>query len=248
MPWASGCCQAAGGGVRRRCASGCGASIRTTASSTPERLPAPTTTAAVRPAGLDVPVGTEVRTAADFRNNSRNPHTWDLLVPKNVRMEQLQLAVTILGVLGGLFGLWYAGGQLRAAHQSARGTFLLELDEAFTRHTDVYIRLRPGDVSQSPGDWIGPGRGPENSSDWMAVEQYMGLFERIEVLIEGGVLDAQITNRLHGYRVRNIVANDRIRKTLLVDGAAGWQDFLSLIERLQGEGRVFAPLNPPAGG
>ncbi|MBK3574080.1 hypothetical protein JHN63_09650 [Streptomyces sp. MBT65] len=118
----------------------------------------------------------------------------------------------------------------------------MNLDEAFLRHLDVYSRLRPGDDSQSPGDWAERGQGPDSASEWMAVEQYMGLFERIEVLIEGGVLDTHLTNRLYGYRVRNIVANERIRTKLLIEGAAGWQDFLSLVHRLKKDGRVFPSL------
>lgn len=157
-------------------------------------------------------------------------------------MDVLQLIVSALGVVGAIVGLWYAGNQLHASRLSARGTFLLDLDEAFLRHLDVYSRLRPGDDGQSPGSWAEPGHGPDTAAEWMAVEQYMGLFERIEVLIEGGVLDAGITNRLYGYRVRNIVANDRIRNKLLVDGAAGWTDFLSLVRRLKDAGRAFPSL------
>jgi hypothetical protein len=122
-------------------------------------------------------------------------------------MEILQIVTSSLGIVGTIIGLWYAGSQLRASRLSARGTFLLNLDEAFLRHLDVYSRL-----------------------------------ERIEVLIEGGVLNTHLTNRLYGYRVRNIVANERIRTKLLVEGAAGWQDFLSLVSRLKQDGRVFPSL------
>ena len=153
-------------------------------------------------------------------------------------MEVAQLLATVVGVMGGLLGLWYAGRQLRESRLASRGEFLLELDNAFVRHAEIHRRLRPG------GEWAGTGRGPETADEWIAVEDYMGLFERIEVLIEGGILDAPLVNRLYGYRVNNIVANATIRKTKLIDGRGGWTDLLRLIQRLSGEGRSFPALDP----
>lgn len=164
-------------------------------------------------------------------------------------MDQAQLAVTVVGVIGAVVGLWYAGQQLHNTRQSIRGEFLLTLDQAFVRHAAVHGRLRPG------GDWEGSARRPDNmdewwavkdlgpkDSEWLAVEEYMGLFERIEVLIDGGSLDAALVNRLYGYRVFNIVANSEIRTKKLIDLAEGRQDFIKLKERLEAEGRWFAPL------
>jgi hypothetical protein len=146
-------------------------------------------------------------------------------------MQVVQLVVSIVGVVGALIGLWYAGRQLHNSRLSSRGSFLLELDSALNRHAETHSRLRPG------GDWAGTGRGPESADEWIAVEDYMGLFERMEVLIEGGVLDASLVNRLYGYRIHNIVANPRIRRVKLIDGAEGWKDFHSLLRRLEQEGR-----------
>jgi hypothetical protein len=153
-------------------------------------------------------------------------------------MEVAQLLATVVAVMGGLVGIWYAGRQLRESRLASRGGFLLELDDAFVRHGDIHRRLRPG------GDWAGTGRGPDTADEWIAVEDYMGLFERIEVLIEGGILDAALVDRLYGYRVSNIVANRTIRQTKLIDGRKGWTDFLRLIQRLGAEGRGFPSLNP----
>ena len=147
-------------------------------------------------------------------------------------MDSAQLAVAVVGVAGVLIGLWYAGVQLRDSRMSARGTFLLELDTAFVRHDATHRRLRGG-------DWAKPRSGPKNREEWADVEAYMGLFERIEVLIDGGVLDASLVNRLCGYRVKNIVDNEKIRREKLIRRADGWSDFRSLMVRLEWEGRRF---------
>ena len=151
-------------------------------------------------------------------------------------MEVATLVISIAGVAGAVAGLWYGALQLRHTRNSARASFLLELDASFANHLDVHRRLRPG------GDWAGTGAGPTTADEWIGVEEYMGLFERIEVLIEGGVLDVALVDRLYGYRVSNVVANPVIREQKLIAGAAGWRDFLSLIDRLRRVGRSFPKL------
>lgn len=164
-------------------------------------------------------------------------------------MDEALLAVSAVGVLGGLMGLAYAGRQLwytarqltytgeqlHESRLSSRGTFLLELDAAFERHAKTHRRLRGG-------EWATPGAGPESVQDWADVEAYVGLFERVEVLLDSGILDAPLVNDLYGYRVVNIVENDRIRRKLIRE-AGGWSLFLSLKRRLEAEGRTFAPMN-----
>ena len=62
---------------------------------------------------------------------------------------------------------------------------------------------------------------------------YMGLFERIYIFVEKGIIDdIDIINRLYGYRVRNIVANNIIRKEKLVKEADSWTDFIELAKLL----------------
>jgi len=51
-----------------------------------------------------------------------------------------------------------------------------------------------------------------------SVEAYMGLFERVMIMIDLGLLKADIVERLYGYRVLNIWANNRIMKVSLPGG------------------------------
>jgi hypothetical protein len=163
------------------------------------------------------------------------------------------LATAIVAIIA----LSYAAQQVRVAHrqrqdqleaqQHARdyafGQFLLQLDESFLQHKQVHRRLRPRhDQSQREktdvGSWHGSG-GPQSADEWADVEAYLGLFERIAVLVDRKLLDPDVVLRLYGYRMANIWANDRIRTEKLIQRASGWQDFLRLTEALEEQGAKF---------
>lgn len=136
-----------------------------------------------------------------------------------------------LAVAVGIFALIYASSQVKEARRQrellvkaqqdatlaqehaenfAFGQFLLQLDEAFRHHQSVHLKLRPG------GGWAkDPEQRPTNT-ELPEVEAYMGLLERVMIMIDLGLLRADIVERLYGYRVGNIWANRRIMKTKLV--------------------------------
>jgi len=60
----------------------------------------------------------------------------------------------------------------------------------------------------------------------------MGLFERVKVLIDDGIIDANTVNRLYGYRITNIVSNAAIQEEKLVKEAGSWKDFIELRQML----------------
>jgi hypothetical protein len=124
-----------------------------------------------------------------------------------------------------------ANGQLEAAKEQLRegqkiayGDFLLRLDEAFQRHQDVHIKLRFG--GESPKGRL---RFPK---DWPAIESYMGMFERVQLLLEKDLIDIGTVNRLYGYRLFNIVVNPTIYQEKLVNLGYGWKDFIKLWKAL----------------
>ena len=120
--------------------------------------------------------------------------------------------------------------QLREGQKIAYGDFLLRLDEAFQRHQRVHTKLRPG------GEWsrVGPDDKwrPEFPKDGPAVEAYMGLFERVQLLLEKDLIDIGTVNRLYGYRLFNIVNNPIIYQVKLVELGDGWIDFIKLWKAL----------------
>ena len=131
-----------------------------------------------------------------------------------------------------------AGEQLRSAReqlerqtQTTRGEFLLSLQERFAEHNDIHLRLR----NQPSNHHWWSGEAP-SGEEWAEVEAYMGLFERVWILVEGKSVDVDVIERLYGYRVENIVMNDEIRTAKLEhrNTARFWIDFIELWRALDG--------------
>ena len=134
--------------------------------------------------------------------------------------------VTQVGLLLTFIGLVYTAEQIRRGRKVAQGEFLLRLDELFQSHNDVHEKLRPG------GEWAKENAGPSTPDEWVKVELYMGLFERVQILIEDGIIRRKIFERLYGYRVGNIVKNQRIKVEKLEKRSEGWKDFIALAHSL----------------
>jgi hypothetical protein len=117
-------------------------------------------------------------------------------------------------------GLIFAGKQIRASQRVAAGDFLLKFDEMlFEQHNEVHQLLRPG------GAWSGNRGGPTSAEEWIKVERYMGMFERIKVLVDYKLLDIDTVNHFYGYRIRNIIANETIVKAKGIASPEEWQRF-----------------------
>lgn len=142
-------------------------------------------------------------------------------------MDFVTLAFSVIAIIVSLFALLQVERQLRQDRSAAFGNFLLNLDQMMQSHQKTHLRLRPG------GEWAVTGKGPVTQEDWADVDAYMGLFERIYVLIDKKVLDAETVNRLYGYRVNNIILNQKICKAKLVINADSWTDFINLCEKLK---------------
>lgn len=139
------------------------------------------------------------------------------------------MSYELIGLILTAIGLFYAGFQINASKKIARGEFLLRLDEMFKQHNEVHVSLRP------KGKWADKKTGPksDSSEDWAAVEQYMGLFERINILVEDKIVSIEIIDRLYGYRVTNILNNDIIRREKIESEAESWRNFIKLQEKLE---------------
>jgi hypothetical protein len=133
------------------------------------------------------------------------------------------LAVGVCGLLLAMGGFYYAGRQLLHSQRSAQGAFLLDLEEVLRQHDEVHRKLdSPGGREWAPSD-----------NEWPAIEAYMGVFERIQLLVERKILDIETVDRLYSYRVINIVLNEHIRSEKLKKKAAFWPDFFKLWKSLQ---------------
>jgi hypothetical protein len=137
--------------------------------------------------------------------------------------EWAGLVLALGGLLVALGGFIYAGRQLFLSQRSARGSFLLDVEEMLRHHDHVHTKLD----SKGGADWN------PATEEWPAVEAYMGVFERIQLLIEERILELGTVDRLYSYRVLNIVSNDYIRKEKLVEKAQFWPDFCRLWHSLE---------------
>ncbi len=155
----------------------------------------------------------------------------------------LQEIVTIVGLPLTVAGLFFAGYQMRASYRQlkvaqriAGSDFILRFDEMLFQHHDkVHQLLRPG------GDWAEKGRGPGSPEDWVPVERYMGMFERIKVLLDDDLIDIDSVERFYGYRIRNIFANTVILEKKKLKTPAQWEK-LSKAEKEKNAWRNFNAL------
>jgi hypothetical protein len=99
---------------------------------------------------------------------------------------------------------------------------LFEIDRALRDFDDVHAALQPG----GPG-WFGPGD-ERRREKWIPVERYMGAFERVQAVMELGLVEAELIESLYGYRIGNLVADPVIYRYKLVENADGWRRFIEL--------------------
>lgn len=120
-------------------------------------------------------------------------------------------------------GLIYAGLQVRLSRKIARAQFLLQLDTMFREHKQVENKLR--------GEWATSG--PQTPEEWIAVEDYMGLFERVQAMIDDGIIDLKSFDLMYGYKMFYIVRNKEIYEHKIVERSDQWVLFISLLRKLE---------------
>lgn len=147
---------------------------------------------------------------------------------------------TAIAAGAAVFALIYAKNQVTEARNQLKNSrtiayldFLLRVDEAFQKHQEVHQLLQPAFA------WGNNKAGPQSAEDWFKVTSYMGLFERVNFLIDIGAEQLEMVDKFHGYRVYNIVSNNTIREAKLENQktAAYWEEFIRLWLKLK-------PLHP----
>lgn len=120
----------------------------------------------------------------------------------------------------------YTAEQIRRARKISLADFLLKLDDQIRNYDAVHSKLRPG------GEWAEGGKGPETAQEWIPVEKYIGLFERIQTMIKLRIVPLDTIEKFYGYRVANIVNNQVIKQEKLVKRKENWADFIDLAKSL----------------
>lgn len=136
--------------------------------------------------------------------------------------------IQVLSALATLAGAVFIWIQIRAAQKTARGEFLLHLDERLDQFREVdeciFDTKWIPEVSRKYGEFTAR----PNLYD---LNRYMGVFERIQTLIEAKIVDFKIFEQLYGRRLRTLVMNDYVHQKL-INKAFSWQPFIKLCKAL----------------
>ena len=122
---------------------------------------------------------------------------------------------TVVLAISTIVSLIYIGRQVRVTRQQTKGEFLLALDAMIEKSRSIAIRVLNEQGFKPVGD------------DWLQIWMLMSVFERINIMLDDQILDIRIIDRLYGFALRGIVANDAIFERLKLTGAE-WQDFIEL--------------------
>jgi hypothetical protein len=120
-----------------------------------------------------------------------------------------------------------ARDQLQSSQQVAFGQLLLSFDALLLQFLDVHAVLHPRSEIKWSRD------NPPSAAEQIRLELYMGLFERMWLLVERQIVPADVADRLYRYRILNIVANEWVRVMKLRAHPEGWRDFLEFCKMLQ---------------
>ena len=145
----------------------------------------------------------------------------------NLSLNDWANIATICGALVAIVVLIYTARQIRQNTLVSRGQFWLELEKMFASHDEVHINLRPG------GKWAKKDSGPEIAEDWAKIEDYMGLFEHCEIMLDKKLIDDETFRAIFSYRLYNIVGNKWITNAKLIANKQYWTGFLRLLKRLE---------------
>ncbi len=110
--------------------------------------------------------------------------------------------------------------------QGLYADILLRLDQDMRHYRKVHAHLRPG------GAWTTSGKRPQSQDEWIELEDYMGVFEHINFLVDQNLITIDYVERFYGYRYQNIVSNEAIVEAKLGEEFASWKDFVELGRKL----------------
>jgi len=133
-------------------------------------------------------------------------------------MSIADLSALVLAISTTL-SLLYIARQLSVTRRQTKGEFLLALDEQIEKCRDILLRVI-NDVDFKP-----------KGKEWTEVWAMMNVFERISIMVEDKIIDMGIVDRLYGYFMLKIIANEAIFQRVKETGA-DWQDFVTLCYRL----------------
>ncbi len=141
-------------------------------------------------------------------------------------------AVTILAGLGTLIALFYAGKQLKHSQRVSSGDLLLHIDELLIQYNEVHRQLVTSQFLFRNPQLPQPADQAESLVTTFQKNSYMGLLERVNVLVDTGLLDIATVYHLYGHRVQ-ILAQDPEVSEWLEEQPSDWYHFIALNKALE---------------
>lgn len=133
---------------------------------------------------------------------------------------------TVVSVILATFAVYLAFGANRTASKALTTDSLIRLEELVAKHDQIYFALRPG------GKWSDGIQMAAGAEEWAPLEDYMGFFELLNILLDEGTLPKHYVESTFRYRYENIVHYDWIRQHKLVDERSDWVQFINLGRKL----------------
>ena len=131
-------------------------------------------------------------------------------------MEIIQI-INAAASIAMVVALIYTILEFRRSSKFSKTTFLLDLRDKFmeSKRYNIHIALeRKEDIN--------------NESD---LNDYLGLFEVCEIMIENGALELTDFTKLYKYRLENILGNKKIVFNKLVNEYEYWKSLYNLLNR-----------------
>ena len=143
-------------------------------------------------------------------------------------MDNLALWGSFLSGLGALTALIISIVQLKRNSKYSEANFWLTLREMFKveDRDSVHKDLRKG-------KWIKTI--PSDKSEMTKIEDYFGMFEICEGMLEKKVISEKVFKNLYEYRIYNILCNKKLVHKKLIYEYYDWRLFYKLLERLYGK-------------
>jgi hypothetical protein len=121
--------------------------------------------------------------------------------------------------------LFYNAKQMINNTKTNESMFWLSLREFIIQHHEyIHKKLRPGGKLSNVASKL-------SNNEWPDVEAYMGLFEHINIMLQEGQISDKIFKNIYGYRLKNILHNNMIKKEKLEEFGDSWQDFIALCRK-----------------
>lgn len=142
-----------------------------------------------------------------------------------IGIDTAEEAIAVFSVLIALLAMGLSWFSILRTDKVVRADLIIRIDQEMRQFHDVHVKLRPG------GEWSDEA-GPQSAEEWARVDSYMGLFERIYLLMDQKLLKQEYVNRFYGYRYDNVADHPAIREQKLEKERSDWKDFIALGDKL----------------